>query len=86
MCLAMPAKVLSIDGDEAEVDFGGAIRRTNVSMVDAKVGEYVIIHAGFAIQKWTRRRLSRPYSCGASSWAGPRRPRHQTFMPYPLPL
>ncbi len=51
MCLAMPAKILSIDGDEAEVDFGGAIRKTNVSMVDAKVGEYVIIHAGFAIQK-----------------------------------
>ncbi|HQN75885.1 MAG TPA: HypC/HybG/HupF family hydrogenase formation chaperone [Methanomassiliicoccales archaeon] len=47
----MPAKILSIDGDEAEVDFGGAIRKTNVSMVDAKVGEYVIIHAGFAIQK-----------------------------------
>ena len=51
MCLAMPAKILSIDGDEAEVDFGGAIRKTNLSMVDAKVGEYVIIHAGFAIQK-----------------------------------
>lgn len=51
MCLAMPAKVLSIVGDEAEVDFGGVIRKTNVSMVDAKVGEYVIIHAGFAIQK-----------------------------------
>ena len=51
MCLAMPAKILSIEGDEAEVDFGGAIRKTNVSMVDAKVGEYVIIHAGFAIQK-----------------------------------
>jgi len=51
MCLAMPAKILSIVGDEAEVDFGGAIRKTNVSMVDAKVGEYVIIHAGFAIQK-----------------------------------
>lgn len=51
MCLAMPAKILSIDGDEAEVDFGGAVKRTNVSMVDAKVGEYVIIHAGFAIQK-----------------------------------
>ena len=51
MCLAMPAKVLTIEGDQAEVDFGGAIRRTNVSMVDAKVGDYVIIHAGFAIQK-----------------------------------
>jgi hydrogenase expression/formation protein HypC len=47
----MPAKILAINGDEAEVDFGGAVRRTNVSMVDAKVGEYVIIHAGFAIQK-----------------------------------
>jgi hydrogenase expression/formation protein HypC len=47
----MPAKILAIDGDEAEVDFGGAVKRTNVSMVDAKVGEYVIIHAGFAIQK-----------------------------------
>lgn len=51
MCLAMPAKVLSVNGDEAEVDFGGAVRKTNISMVDAKVGEYVIIHAGFAIQK-----------------------------------
>jgi hydrogenase expression/formation protein HypC len=47
----MPAKVLSVNGDEAEVDFGGAVRKTNISMVDAKVGEYVIIHAGFAIQK-----------------------------------
>lgn len=51
MCLAMPAKILSINGDEAEVDFGGAVKKTNISMVDAKVGEYVIIHAGFAIQK-----------------------------------
>ncbi|MBN1109476.1 MAG: HypC/HybG/HupF family hydrogenase formation chaperone [Methanomassiliicoccales archaeon] len=51
MCLAMPAKILSIEGDQAEVDFGGAIRRTNVSMVEAEVGDYVIIHAGFAIQK-----------------------------------
>jgi hydrogenase expression/formation protein HypC len=51
MCLAMPAKILSIEGDQAEVDFGGVIRRTNVSMVEAEVGDYVIIHAGFAIQK-----------------------------------
>jgi hydrogenase expression/formation protein HypC len=51
MCLAMPGKILSINGDEAEVDFGGAVKKTNISMVDAKVGEYVIIHAGFAIQK-----------------------------------
>ncbi len=47
----MPAKIISVVGTEAEVDFGGAIRKANLSMVDAKVGEYVIIHAGFAIQK-----------------------------------
>ncbi len=51
MCLAVPAKVLEIKGENAIVDFGGDIkRRVNTSLVDAKVGEYVIIHAGFAIQ------------------------------------
>lgn len=50
MCLAIPARVLRIDGDIAEVDFGGTVRQANVSLVDAKVGEYVIVHAGYAIQ------------------------------------
>ncbi|MCE5296752.1 MAG: HypC/HybG/HupF family hydrogenase formation chaperone [Euryarchaeota archaeon] len=50
MCLAVPGKILSIDGKNAQVDFGGVVRETNVSMVDVGVGSYVIIHAGFAIQ------------------------------------
>jgi hydrogenase expression/formation protein HypC len=50
MCLAIPGKVLEVDGDEAIVDFGGVRRRANVSFVDAKPGVYVIVHAGFAIQ------------------------------------
>lgn len=50
MCLAVPARVLRIDGDVAEVDFGGTVRQANVSLVEAKVGEYVIVHAGYAIQ------------------------------------
>jgi hydrogenase expression/formation protein HypC len=50
MCLAIPAKVLSIEGDKAKVDFGGVSRLVSVSLVDAKVGDYVIVHAGFAIQ------------------------------------
>lgn len=50
MCLAVPGKIISIDGKMAEVDYGGVTRETNVSMVDVKVGDYVIIHAGFAIQ------------------------------------
>jgi len=49
MCLAVPALVLSVDGNQAEVDFGGASRRVNITLVDVKPGQYVIVHAGFAI-------------------------------------
>jgi hydrogenase expression/formation protein HypC len=50
MCLAVPGKIMSIEGKDADVDFGGVTRKVNVSLVKAEVGEYVIIHAGFAIQ------------------------------------
>jgi hydrogenase expression/formation protein HypC len=50
MCLAVPGKILSIEGKDADVDFGGVTRKVNVSLVKADIGEYVIIHAGFAIQ------------------------------------
>jgi hydrogenase expression/formation protein HypC len=51
MCLAIPAKVLEVQGSLATVDFGdGTLREVNVSLVDASVGEYVIVHAGFAIE------------------------------------
>ncbi|MEM2098637.1 MAG: HypC/HybG/HupF family hydrogenase formation chaperone [Candidatus Bathyarchaeia archaeon] len=52
MCLAIPARVVSVDGDKAKVDFGeGVLREVNVSLVDAKVGDYVLVHAGYAIQR-----------------------------------
>ncbi len=51
MCLAIPAKVVEINGDTARVDFGaGTIRDVNITLVDAKIGEYVIVHAGYAIE------------------------------------
>lgn len=34
----------------AEVDFGGVLRKVNISLVDVKVGDWVVVHAGFAIQ------------------------------------
>jgi hydrogenase expression/formation protein HypC len=51
MCLAVPAKVLSVEGNQAVVDFGGASRSVNITLVDVSPGEYVIVHAGFAISK-----------------------------------
>lgn len=53
MCLAIPGKVVTIDAKtgHAQVDYGdGTSRTVNVSLVDVKVGEYVLVHAGFAIQ------------------------------------
>ena len=52
MCLAVPALVQSIDGDFAQVDFGGASKKVCVTLLpDLEVGEYVIIHTGYAIEK-----------------------------------
>jgi len=50
MCLAIPGKVVSIEGTIAIIDFGGVQRETNISLVEVKPGDYVIVHAGFAIQ------------------------------------
>ena len=51
MCLSIPAKILSIDGSMAEVSAGGAIFKAGLHMVDnAEVGDYILLHAGFAIQ------------------------------------
>jgi hydrogenase expression/formation protein HypC len=51
MCLAIPAKVIEVQGNVAKVDFGeGVLREVNVMLVDAKIGEYVLVHAGYAIQ------------------------------------
>ena len=42
---------MTLDGTKAHVDFGqGVLREVNVSLVEAKVGEYVLVHAGYAIQ------------------------------------
>jgi len=51
MCLAIPGKIMEIDGDLAKVDFGdGTAREVNASLVDVKIGQYIIVHAGFAIE------------------------------------
>ncbi len=55
MCLAVPGKIVSVEGDDpilraGKVNFGGAIKQVNLSYVpEAKVGDYVVVHVGFAI-------------------------------------
>ena len=52
MCLAFPGKIISINGDFAMVDFNGVKKEINISLTpDVKKHDYVIVHAGFAIQK-----------------------------------
>lgn len=51
MCIAIPAKILKINGNEAIADFGGVKRGIRTDLVDAKIGDYVIVHTGYAIQK-----------------------------------
>ncbi len=50
MCLAVPARILAIDGVQAEVEFGPVRRVISVQLLpEAKVGDYVLVHTGFAI-------------------------------------
>jgi len=50
MCLAIPALVKSIEGYQAEVDIDGVTRQVSIQLTpDVKVGDYVLLHTGYAI-------------------------------------
>ena len=50
MCLAVPVRVVSIEGNGAEVEVGGVKCRVNIMLTpDVKVGDYVLLHTGYAI-------------------------------------
>ncbi len=52
MCLAIPSKIVDIQSNVATIDVEGVKRQASLMLVeDARVGDYVIVHAGFAIQK-----------------------------------
>ncbi len=57
MCLAIPGKIKSIDKKtrHAKVSFDGMEKDINIEVVDAKIGDYVIAHAGFAIEKLNKK-------------------------------
>jgi hydrogenase expression/formation protein HypC len=50
MCLAVPVKVTAIEGTEADVDIGGVERRVSIILTpEVKIGDYVLLHTGYAI-------------------------------------
>ncbi len=52
MCLAIPSKIVKIENNVATIDVDGVRREASLLLLeDPKVGEYVIVHAGFAINK-----------------------------------
>ncbi len=52
MCLAIPGKIVSIDGHSALVDFDGIEQKIIIALVlNPEVGKYVIVHAGYAIEQ-----------------------------------
>lgn len=66
MCLAVPAKIVELNGVFAVVEILGVRRSANVAFIEnPQVGDYVLLHAGFAIQKWTEQDV-REYE----QWAG----------------
>jgi len=52
MCLAIPCKVLTIEDDIAGIEISGVHRKASIILLpEVKIGDYVIIHAGYAIHK-----------------------------------
>jgi len=52
MCLAIPSRVMEIDGQEGLVEFGGVTKKVNLTLLgQVSVGDYVLVHAGYAIER-----------------------------------
>lgn len=83
MCVAYPGRVVSIIGTHGMVDFSGTEVPVNLSMVPAKIGDYVLVHAGMAIQIVEKRKPMTGLTCLKKSRSWERNERKRTG---PLPF
>jgi hydrogenase assembly chaperone HypC/HupF len=80
MCLAIPGEILSIQDGEplmrtGRVRFGGIVKEVSLAYVpEAEIGDYVIVHVGFAIVSSTKRKPTRCLSTKIGSWRSQARP------------
>ena len=64
MCLAVPLKIVSVDGKHAVGEAEGLTQTLRVDFLPAlKPGDYVMVHAGFAIQKLTKEQAEENFAC-----------------------
>lgn len=64
MCLSIPARVVRVDGDYAEVDYQGVRRTVGITFVkDVQVGDYLLVHSGFAIEKMSEQEALETLEC-----------------------
>jgi hydrogenase expression/formation protein HypC len=69
MCLAIPGKIESVRGDDpltrmGRVNFGGILREACLALVpEAKIGDYVIVHVGFALSKLDEEEAEKVFDC-----------------------
>jgi hydrogenase expression/formation protein HypC len=71
MCLAVPAQVVAIDGKLAQVSVDGALREVHLGLVDeVRVGDYVLVHAGFALERWTEEDVREWRAMLDGTWVG----------------
>ena len=53
MCLAVPARIVGLHDSTATISVDGALREVDVSLIDEpRLGDHVLVHAGFAIHRW----------------------------------
>jgi len=55
MCLAIPAKVLKVKGNQAKVDFGNMQKEIFLGSVKPRIGDYILVGSGIAIQKISKK-------------------------------
>ena len=68
MCLAVPGRILDIEGADLErvarVSFGGVVKRVSLAYLpDAETGEFVVVHAGFALSRLDQDEARRVFDC-----------------------
>jgi hydrogenase expression/formation protein HypC len=71
MCLAVPCEVVEVNGRTGLASVDGALREVDFSLLDrVAVGDYVLIHAGFALERWTEADVVEWRAMLDGTWSG----------------